>query len=249
MYCLHCRGKKLCKGKEADHHFWTGTVFMAAFGCVPHTQPWKRTEGSQWMAMQLTKAITTEPSKPVLKQLLNLLVNNLDKKGRTPLAIWLFCCKKRCRSQKMGASLCHRLISRQPSVPILPGKSFMSSMSLNALNRGQSLATDPSTGRAKQKRRLLALTLTSCFSALSHQWSSRRLQMCRWVQREEGRVRAAPLQAMLFPASNPGLEMERMRQILEGSKISLLSAYRVWGVKDETGWNWFWFKAAEESQE
>lgn len=55
------------------------------------------------------------------------------------------------------------------------GKSFMSSMSLNALNRGQSLATGPSTGRAKQKRRSLALTLTSCFSASSHQWSPRRL--------------------------------------------------------------------------
>lgn len=83
MYCLHCRGKKLYKGKEAD--FWTETAFMAAFGCIPHTQLWKGTKGSQWMAMQLTKAITTEPSKPVLKQLLNLLVNNLDKKGCTPL--------------------------------------------------------------------------------------------------------------------------------------------------------------------
>lgn len=105
------------------------------------------------------------------------------------------------------------------------GKSFMSSMSLNALNRGQSLATGPSTGRAKQKRRSLALTLTSCFSASSGHRGD--FQMCRWVQREEGRVRAVPLQAVLFPASNPGLEMERMRQILEGSKISLLSAYRV----------------------
>lgn len=137
--------------------------------------------------------------------------------------------------------------------------------------RPESLATGPSSGRVKQRRKSSALTLTSCFGASGHLWSSGRLSdvlVC-----PEGRggnkagVGAAPpasaaatprcslpagswqgSEHCFQPAREPELKMARARWISDKHKICLLPACWVWGVRGETGWNWLGFKAAEESQ-
>lgn len=55
--------------------------------------------------------------------------------------------------------------------------------------------------------------------------------------------------------SHPLLQIHMQTEVKNGKdkvdfrqKQNIPPLYQVWGVKDETGWNWFWFKAAKESQ-